>query len=257
MKKNKKILCLLVLLIIATCVITYQVNTNIRRAIMAAEKCVNTSPSTLTYRVYIFGMIPAGTATIRETEETFMGEPSYHVAAEFASADYLKAIFTAKAQLDSYLDKKTANPVIFRQKTSLKGKPDMHKEVVYDQDKLVMTIGKESRTILPNTQDPLSAVFNIRRMDFDAVREYDLNLNTNQKNYMIKGTALKNTFNIGRQAKAVEILSAEIKRRDKNNPYHKSRLTMYLYKQGDTYSPVLIKILASGFPITVRLINAQ
>ena len=256
MKKSKKITGVIVLLIILTGIVTYNVNTNIRRAVKAAESCAGINPSVLTYKVFIFGIIPAGTATIKEAEEPFMGKPSYHVRAEFASADFLNFIFSAKACLDSYLDKKSFNPVVFRQKTSLKGKPDAYKEVIYDQDKLTMTIDNEVRAILPNTQDPLSAIFNIRRMDFDVVQEYDLNLNTNQKNYMIKGTASK-IMPAGKNAGAVISLSAEIKRRDKNNPYHKSKLTMYLYRVGNTYYPVLIKVFASGFVITARLICAQ
>lgn len=256
MKRGRKILGLFLLLLIAGCVIIYNVNTNIRRAIKAAESCAGINPSVLTYRVFIFGIIPAGTATIKDAEDPFMGKPSYHIQADFTSADFLNFIFSAKARLDSYLDKKSFNPVVFRQKTSLKGKSDAYKEVIYDQDKLTMTIGNEVRAVLPNTQDPLSAIFNIRRMDFDVVQEYDLNLNTNQKNYMIKGTASK-IMAAGQKAGAIVGLSAEIKRRDKNNPYHKSKLTMYLYRIGNTYCPVLIKVFASGFLITARLICAQ
>ncbi|MCM8770304.1 MAG: hypothetical protein NC936_00335 [Candidatus Omnitrophica bacterium] len=53
-----------------------------------------------------------------------------------------------------------------------------------------MTIGGEERIILSETYEPLSAIRYIRNQDFEKLKDFDLNINTNQKNYGMKGVVL-------------------------------------------------------------------
>jgi ribosomal protein L21 len=83
-----------------------------------------------------------------------------------------------------------------------------------------------------------------------------MNINTNQKNYSLKGTVVpKEISSAGRRYK-VYLLKAEIKRRDKNNPYHRSKITMVVLRK-DRNIPILIKVFASGALINAKLIEVK
>lgn len=208
----------------------------------------------LNYRLYLFGIFPVGEAVFKPAEpQIYEGKNVYHLAAFAQSLKVFSGLFSGSITLDSYLDTETLNPVLFKQKISISAKDDTVKEVFYDQEKQIMTIAGTERQIMPDTQDPLSAIFKIRQMDFSAIKSVELSLNTNQKNYIMKGAAHPRGISIGKGTYKTVVLSGIIRRRDKDNPYHRTNITVVLLQEKEENVPFLIKVFASGFFITARL----
>jgi hypothetical protein len=210
----------------------------------------------LVYRINLFGFIPVGEAVFKAAkEEELNGRKVYHLVASAKSLKIVSPFLTGSVDLDSCVDRVSGNPLIFREKISIKGRSDLAREVSYDQLQSVMTLKGVRRQVLPNTQDHLSAIFNLRRMDFDKVKDYDLNINTNQKNYSLKGSAQNGQITLKGKLYKTVLLKASISRRDKD-PYHKSIMSMFLLKDEGNL-PILMKVFASGVVINVRLIETR
>jgi len=217
----------------------------------------NIQTGDLQYRINFMGVIPAGEATFaKEKVEEYDGRQVYHLTATARNLPIFSKFFKSYASVDSYIDMQQLSPVLFRQKLVVTGRDDLNREIAYDQKEGIMSIAGVRRQILPDTQDPLSAIFNIRRMDFAQVKEFDLNINTNQKNYLLKGIAYPKDISINNKTYRIVLLRAEISRRDKN-PYHKSKITMVLLKQKEGSIPIFIKVFASGALINVRLVEIK
>ena len=251
----KKTLLAIVLLIASVVFVSYYNNkpeTICKRFSARAD-----SPAKqLNYRLYLFGVLPVANAVFNADELTeYKGEKVYHLSGKAETLKYLAKFFSAGGSADSYVDMQKFNPSVFKQKYSISGKPDVEKEVFYDQKANTMTASGISRQILPDTQDPLSALFNIRRMDFSKIKVFDINFNTNQKNYAIKGTVSLKETSLNGKAATLATLEGSIFRRDKN-PYHKSSISMVLWKEMGN-APVLIKVFAGGILMNARLTDIK
>ncbi len=210
----------------------------------------------LVYRIYFLGVIPLGEAVLKAAKiEVYNGKEVYHLSATASALKFISKIFKVSAVLDSYVDKELLSPVLFKREVVSPGKEPAHREVYYDQVAGIMTIENQKRQIFSHTQDPLSAIFNLKKIDFDKIKDIEMNINTNQKNYILKGTAKQQEILLGKKTYKIVLARAEIKRRDKN-PYHKSKITMVLLKDKENI-PVLIKVLASGFLINARLVDIE
>jgi hypothetical protein len=210
----------------------------------------------LTYKISLFGILPVGEAVFNSAKlEQFEGQSVYHLSAAASTLGFISKFFSGNAVLDSYIDTVRYNPLLFKQKLIVANKEGIDKEARYDQALGVMSIKGVRRQILPDTQDPLSAMFNLRRMDFNKVKDFEMNINSNQKNYVLNGTAEPKNIAIGDKLFRTFILSAEIKRRDKN-PYHKTNITMVLLPDTDNI-PVSIKVFASGIQINAKLVEIK
>ena len=251
----KKTLLLVIIVAILAGLITHYYNSP-EVIVTNLLKKARLESGNLVYKVYFFGFIPVGEARIKkETAETYNGQDVYRLSATASSARYLSKIFSATAELDSYIDRQTFNPLFFRQKTKLPNKGESIKEIRYDQKNNIMTIGTTRRQIMPDTQDPLSAVYNLRRIDFNKAREFKINLNTNQKNYLMAGEVKIRGVIAGREILKLIIAEAEIKRSD-GNPHHKSRISIALLEERQN-APVFIKIFASGAIINAKLVDIE
>lgn len=210
----------------------------------------------LRYSVHLLGFLPVGEAIFRpEIEETYNNIKVYHLNTTARSLNIFSKIFNGYAELDSYIDMQEFNPLLFKQKVVIAGKPPVYKEVIYDQKDGVMTLGGVKRQILPGTQDPISMIFRLRKMDFDKIKKFETNINTNQKNYVLKGTAEQRNITINNKVYKVVLVKADISRRDKN-PYHKSSISMVLLKEKANL-PILIKVFAGGMFINAKLTDIE
>lgn len=211
----------------------------------------------LVFRVTYLGLFPAGEARLENIgEELYQGKKAYHLSAQAYPLDFLSSVFNVQAQVDSYIDAGKLHTLKFMQRLSLPGKPQEEKEVLYDQDKNYMELKGVRRQILPNTQDPLSAIFYIRHQNFELGKVFDLNINTNQKNYQLyaKVTERKEYF-LRSEKVMVWVLEAIIRRRDKN-PYHKTTMKLWLVDDS-LRTPILIKAMTNIGHITARLTSIE
>lgn len=258
MKKIIKYTGLILIMFLLTIFVVNAYNSNPGVIFKRVFKGGEGSPKILTYRIYIFGLFPAGKAVFYDKEpQKLDGRDVYHLKAEASSLDLIAPFFKAQVDLDSFIDPATYSPVLFKQNTVISGKSTQSKEVLYDQKGKTMTLLGVKREIMPDTQDPLSLMFNLKKMNYEKNKILEFGINTNQKNYIFKGSVEARDLMAGDIKYRVYFGKAEIKRRDKNNPYHRSQVTMWLAKMGDENIPILIKIFASGFLVQVRLVDAK
>lgn len=252
--RMKKIF-LIILLVFLICIAIYRHNTDPKIVINRFSGIIlHQNNPQLHYRIFAFGVFPIAEAVFYpEKEDVYQGKTMAHLRAVANTLPVISNFFQAQAEADSYVDLQDRNPGVFLQQIKVKGKPDVYKKIVYDQKRGVMSLNKVERSILPSTQDFLSAIYKIENMDFEAATNLEMSINTNQKNYVLLASAALRTALVRRAAYKLYILNGEIKRRDKNNPYHTTKIRMILVK-GKTNIPVIIKVSASGFPLTARLV---
>ena len=252
----KKILLICIVIIFILFVIAFN-NSNPKNVIAKLNNLDVLQPKELRYRVYLFGVFPVGEALLTfEKIEDYNGEKLYHLNASAESLKILSKIFSGSVILDSYVNVNDLNPILFKEKLSVTGKESVEKEVFYDQKNNIMLSKGVERKIFPNTQDPLSAIFRIRRMDLNSIRDFELNLNTNQKNYLLQASVAQNEFFVRNKLFKTSCVKANIRRSDKNNRYHRSNMDIVFLK-GKENIPILIKVFASGVLINVKLVEGE
>lgn len=207
------------------------------------------------YRIYLLGIFPVGKATLTdEGPLEFRDVYFHHLNAKADSVGIVSKIYPFSANIDSYLDPKSLLPIIFLQNIKAKDK-EMVKEVTYDQASHIMQVKEEKRSILPETCEPLSALLKLRGLDLEKITTFDLNINTNQKNYAFSGMVKKGMAKLGEKNVKLYKLSAKIFRRDKN-PYHQSKVD-FIFLNDEQKTPIFIKVFASGGLITARLVDIK
>ncbi len=253
----KKIILILVIGLAVFIVFTYRSNSDPKAIISKLTAGGPIKDGDLHYRLFLFGLIPVGDAVIERWRlEDFQATKVYHLRASAKTTQLISIFLNAEAVLDSYVNIMDNNPLFFTQKILIAGKPDSVKAVSYDQKNKTMSKAGQDRAIFPDTQDFLSAVFNIRRMNFDKLKDIELSINTNQKNYVLRGSVSADDIAIRGKTYKTARLKGQIRRRDKDNPYHRSELTVVLLKDNANI-PVLIKVFASGGLINIRLTGSS
>lgn len=252
----KKILLAVCLAAVLAGVVRFHCTTSPQIVVSGIVKGVKVEGGDLVYRVNLFGIFPVAQAILKkETRETYDGKEVFHLSAEATALPAFAAFFKGYVSLDSYLDVSSGNPLCFRQRTMAPGKEEVVKEILYDQKEGIMRVRGMKRQILPDTQDPLSVVYNLRRADFDSVKHLEMNLNTNKKNYILEARVMPLEVRVGKGTVRTVFLRSLIKRRD-NNPYHRSDVDILLLRDTGNI-PVLIKVFASGMFLSVNLIETR
>ncbi|MBN1912822.1 MAG: DUF3108 domain-containing protein [Candidatus Omnitrophica bacterium] len=233
----------------------YRTN-DVRSIIEKIDKAGPGLKGELVYRVNFLGFIPVGEAVFEPEESTdYRGVKALRLKAKAKTLDFFSRLFNSYVEAESYVDARSLNPLLFRQKLVINGKSREEKEVSYDQDSGVMTMDGVRRQILADTQDPLSAIFNMRKMDFKEKKDFSLYINTNQKNYILKGMVYPYYVSASKRGREVFLLKTQISRIDKN-PYHKSRISMIIIGENKNI-PLLMKVFASGALVHARLIKIR
>jgi len=210
----------------------------------------------LRYIVYFLGIIPVGEAVFNPARiDEFMGKETYHLRATAETLRFFSKFFSAKTSLDSFVDVHQLNPLLYRLKLTVSGRKDINEEIIYNQKDGFMSVSGVKRLILPNTQDPLSSMFNIMHMDFEKIKEFQMNINAHKKNYILKGIAQNRDLSINNKLHKTYILKGKVFRPD-NNPYHQSSLTFVLLK-GKVNIPCLIEVFSGGVLIKARLVSIK
>lgn len=249
---KKVIIAVLIILAAALLISAYQNNPKTIINKIDIARLENQSKQ-LMFKIYFLGIFPLGKAVIEDNGLVrFEGKDLYLLSAQANADGFISKLYPFSASLESYLEAGTFLPVIFRQKLRTKDK-EIVKEARYDQVDNIMEIAGQKRNILPQTREPLSALYKLRRLDLDAVSNFELNINTNQKNYAFTGSIASVDIQTKNGPLNIYRLKGRIFRRDKN-PYHQSQLeVVFLGNQHKT--PLFIKVFASGALITARLID--
>lgn len=249
---KKAIIAVLIILAAALSISAYQNNPETIINKIGIARLENQSKQ-LMFKVYFLGIFPLGKAVLEDNGLVrFEGKELCLLSARASAGGFISRLYPFSGRLDSYLEPKTLLPVIFQQKLKTKDK-EIVKEARYDQVNNIMEIAGQRRNILPQTREPLSALYKLRRMDLDKTANFDLNINTNQKNYAFTGSIASVAIQTKNGPLNIYRLKGRIFRRDKN-PYHQSQVEFVLLGNQDK-TPLFIKVFASGALIIARLID--
>jgi Protein of unknown function (DUF3108) len=213
--------------------------------------------SALVFMVDFQGIIPAGEARIRNMGlEPYQNKKAYHLSAKAYPLNIYAKFLHLEAKIDSYVDPDKLSTFKFKQSILLPNKTKQEKEILYDQARNIMELEGVKRQIFPNTQDPLSSMFYIQHQKLELGKEFDLNINTNQKNYQfyIKVVA-RQEYAIGNKKVVVWLLDGIIRRRDKN-VYHRTTMKLWVL-DGPEKIPILIKTVSNAGLVTARLTGIE
>ncbi len=251
----KKILAAVVLVLAVIIIVSASSNSPGAILVRIGADKLSGEAKELVYKVYLFGAFPAGEALIADKGlDRLDGQDVYHLSALAKGTELISKIYPFEAALDAYLDPGTFLPLSFKQTLKTKDK-ETAKEVSYDQKNGIMLIAGVKRNILSETYEPLSALYKLRRLDLNSIKAFDLNINTNQKNYAFTGSINKEELRLNNQVVNIFRLKGKIFRRDKN-PYHQSHLEI-VFLDNPQKTPLFIKVFASGALLTVRLSDSR
>ncbi len=209
------------------------------------------SAKRLYYTIYLFGFFPVGQAVI--SDDGLMrddGQNLYKLSALAKAVGIIAKVYSFNASINSYLEPNTFLPLFYKQEIKTPDKT-LAREIYYNQVKNTIKMMGEERAIFADTYEPLSAMFWLRRTDLESKEAFDLNINTNQKNYAFAGTVAKRP----NKKHNVYLLKGKIFRRDKS-PYHRSSVDIVL-AGNKVKTPVLIKVFASGAYIIIKLTKSE
>lgn len=254
----RKILLIIITAIISSSIFLFYYNNSPKIIVSSLARKSNAEAKELIYRVNFFGILPVADAILKVDEiQDYNGQQVYHLSATANSLRWYTKMYNAHAILDSYVDINTHDPILFRQKAVITNEKviNINKEVYYDQKNGIMTLNNIRRQIPPHTQDPLSLLFNTMHMDFDKVEEIEMDINTNQRNYLVKGIKQSRDISIDKKTYKLVFLDADIKRREKN-PYHQSKISIVFCRDRENI-PILIRVFASGAFLSAKLIDIR
>jgi len=211
----------------------------------------------IAFKANFFGFFCLAEAELKDMgEELYQGRKVYRLEGVARATQFISRFYDAHVEIDSVIDKNKLHSLRFTQALVFPDKPKEEKVVFYDQENNIMELRGVKRSILPDTQDPLSAMYYIQRQELELGKEFDININTNNKNYRFYIKVIKKEeYVIGGKKAGAWILQGEIRRRDKS-PRHSSAITLWVL-DGPYKLPFLVKIITSVGPITAWLVKVQ
>jgi hypothetical protein len=211
----------------------------------------------IAFKANFFGFLGLAEAELRDRgEELYEGRKVYHLEGVARATKFISWFYNAYAEIDSVVDKNKLHSLRFTQTLVFPDKPKEVRTLFYDQENNIMELRGVKRNILPDTQDPLSAMYYIQRQELAPGKEFDININTNNKNYRLYIKVIKKEgYVIGGKKTGAWVLQGDIRRRDKS-PRHSSAITLWVL-DGPYKIPFLMKIISSAGPVTARLVKVQ
>lgn len=198
------------------------------------------------FNVKLFGFIPVGSAIIENKGPgVFQGDDVLRFGAYARPNFPLSLIFDGEIKINCSVDARTFLSRYYQESFRI-GKHRLEsREIIYNQAENMMISEGRRVDILPETLDPLAAVNYIRKINFNEVKYFDLNINSSRKNYIFRGEVDEIKYRIrGEEVKAWK-LTGDIKRRDKT-PEHSSRVIVWIMDNA-TRTPIFVKILFPKF----------
>lgn len=213
------------------------------------EWSVFTEGKELVFLVKYMGIIPIGKARIKvDGSIKYNRRNVYKLFAEAETSGFVSIFYKAKAGIESYMDKNKLHSLRYTENIILPDKDTETKEIIYDQDNLVMTRKDFKRKILPNTQDPLSATFYLRTQDFNVGKSFIINIISKEDIYELKANVLKKDGGIWMLKMAVA--------RQNRSSYHGGNFSVWITDDARRL-PLLIKGWTQIGLVTMRLINIK
>lgn len=127
--------------------------------------------------------LPAGKGIISVEEiKDYDNRRVYSFSGKVRTSDFISLFFEAEGRINSYMDKERFQSLYFSEESQASGHRKNQKVVTYDQENLFLEVEGEKIKILPNTQDPLSAFYLLRLLDYEKIKDgYEINIKTRKR----------------------------------------------------------------------------
>lgn len=127
--------------------------------------------------------LPAGKAIVRAEEiKNYNNHLVYSLSGRVRTSEFISLFFEAEGILTSYMDKDRLYSLRFTEESQASGHRKNQKVVTFDQENLFLEVEGEKIKILPNTQDPLSAFYLLRLLDYEKIKDgYKINIKTRKR----------------------------------------------------------------------------
>lgn len=127
------------------------------------------------YQSFVTGKVKAGYANLKvsKTEKKFFGRSTYHVVGEGKSVKAFDWFFKVRDRFESYFDESAFIPYYFIRNTR-EGGYKKDDEVTFDHYNGKAISRKKSKSIPPNIQDIISAVYYMRTIDISNYKQGDM-----------------------------------------------------------------------------------
>ncbi len=200
------------------------------------------------YKVY-WGIVPLGRAQITINDnELYNGKESILIEARAKTTGIMRILFDAWVEIYSVVDKARMTPVMYHEVIFNRGKRES-KILYYDQDKNILKTEEGVYRILPNTYDPVSALFFLKHKKIKKGDSFDINVDSNQSNYGVKFDVVDE---VQARNQKLFVLKGLSERRQGEKARHRVEFTMYAGGEGNV--PVLIKAFTPLGFVTIKII---
>jgi len=202
-------------------------------------------------------LIPIASPTIETKSPVIINKKeAYPIILHAETGALASKICKAYADIKSYVDKNGMHTLKFEEISQAEGHSLNTKEIIYDQEKHIMTFEGQKRMIPENTQDPLSLFIYLRTLFYQDNVHYKTYINSNQENYLVE-THIKERKFFETQKGKIALWKLRI-RVSSQKDYSKSRCTIDVWVT-DTRAkyPVLIKVHTLAGTIIAVLRNIK
>jgi len=205
----------------------------------------------INYKIY-WGIIPLGRARITINDnELYNGKEAILIEANAITTGIMRSLFDARIEIHSVVDKVKMTPVMYREVIFNRGKKES-KILYYDQDRNILKTEEGIYRILPDTYDPLSALFFLKHKKIKKGDGFEINIDSNQSNYRVSFSVVGE---VQAQKQKLFVLKGLSQRRQGEKTRHRVEFTMYV--GGEENEPVLIKTFTPLGPVSLKLVPSK
>jgi len=211
----------------------------------------------LNFSVKYMWIIPMGDADIELKElMNYQGHKVYHLVAKVETSKFISKFFNASARVESYMDTQKLHSLRYKEETYIPDHEPEIKDITYDQKNLVMELRGVKRKILPDTQDPISALFYIRTQEFESGKAFTINIITKEENYELRAEVLKrDVVSTSSGEVGLWVVDSSVRRWDRSS-HHGATFTIW-FTDDERKLPILIKIKTKVGPVSARLVDVR
>ncbi len=177
------VLCYILYQLIGWNVATRRYQAHVKSLLDKQSNEIFTPGEKIAYTLRYMGL-PAGKAITRVQEITeFNNREVYVLTGRVRTSDFISLFFEAEGRVCSYIDSKRFHSLYFHGESQASGHRKNEKTLIFNQQDLFLQIdGGEKVRILPDTQDPLSAFYFLRLLDYDKIKEgYEINIKSRKR----------------------------------------------------------------------------
>ncbi len=172
------ILCFMLYQVIGWNVATRRYQAHVKSLLDKQSNEVFEPGEKIVYTLRYMGL-PAGKAITKVQKiSEFKGRNVYVLTGRVRTSDFISLFFEAEGHVCSYVDTERLHSLYFHEESQASGHRKNKKTLIFNQQDLFLQIdGGEKVRILPDTQDPLSAFYFLRLLDYEKInKSYEINI---------------------------------------------------------------------------------